>query len=1115
MDKITNIYIYLIGLVALASCSDDFDAPNRGQESDGNLCINFSVSQLNSIATRASDEVKSVHLYAFDASRCLQHEVLVLDNAISQEGGSSDALYFPNDDVKKNKDNVTFYFVANATDLPDEKGVSTFLGLNKDVDYIDVDGKFTVSSKGYTYSEIKSSETNAIPLYHNAVKITVSEAERVSQDYPVYGNGNTKYSFLTAWSAAKSPLFSGGISSVLENAVYGTPTAVVDNDLNSKTLTQEDYIHPTKNTGDNANKTFVVVKAVYREQDYYYRLDFQKKRKDGKSTEPFDVTANHWYQFLIKSVSGPGYATPAEAAKNPTPMVDYVIHDHAPVIYNMISDGSRELGVSHEVVRNTSDPGIQKDLYIKLFSPNADEMAEITMSNWKQYIHIDAPWLTVAAIEETTDPAHIGSDGFGDDNTSGADKNDTGRVWKVSLNFLDKPGTYETDIEVEWHGLSRKVPVIWNRKFDPSLLFSPEVSVKFFNSPCESWNNSCEMYDAKYFTSFIDTKSHGTSAEANCGSSRSSGLHFPMPYGDGSMWSYMYEVSLNSNLSSGAFNWSVRSDGVSGLKFSKNGSSDWNDSGVSGGRSDAKFYVTRSAGSNDYKYETGSLIITIDGIDYPLEVYHTGFFHQDKERPTNDGSVDAVKGSVNGGWTYYEVIGSNGDYWLDRNIGAKSCDDYIEGVSAYGSVDARGYYMLAAKYHSYSDPDMFSGLVPPGYDIPTVEQWDLLRKSTAFHAELSGAYYVAYLQTNVDNGKKVYFPRSQYYEGEGNIRGESRAGYFWTKTPASGVEKVEIGNWLKAMTVAGKSTSYINARVIGKDSDPFFLSMRAVRQKTGSTSTKRLSFLVKGATHVYLYTEEEGADGKKIRNAVTTWPGQAIGNAETVANSTDFFNFSYENKINDAEKFFVIFNYVGSSGQIYTMSKDKFGVDVTHTNINPGEAHGWQVYGATTDQFNITDYTDCRVTINESTSRQDTKWTCNPETSVTGGDVESYRRYRFYWKSGYENDGGTKERDYIYILSLPIGAKTINGATIKNGNWYDRISYDSSIRSNYFDFMIKESDVSFTAKFIVASDKSFANQSANLCVDAGKFKFDPGSGYYVYKYESTDFGTKQTDIICP
>lgn len=990
----------MASLLALAGCSDDFEPQTPGRlDADGTLHLSFGISPMRKGFTRAVDQIGDVTMYVYD------NDGGFLQKADLTVSGNT-AKVLLNSSVTDAGANAKFYFVANPIEMEGNGNSLTALNGATFNDIEDESERFIMSSKAISYSDIE----NTVPLYHNAAKISVHSAKEDSQSEVGYSAGSETYAFVPQGTAVKSPVMAGGLNAASVSSGLGTPSAT---NLPTELSADEQFVHPTNNTSSgNSNKSWIIVQATNPtdNEQYYYRLDFQVKVEKTPATTPatyevqaIDVRPNHHYEFLIKDIKGPGYKDIAQAAANPTPLLDYVIHDHAPVIYNMISDGSRELGVAKEKTRTETSPG-NEIFYVKLFSPTASEMDEIKNSNnWASIFGINVDWLKVTGVEEITASNlgenetwedFYGDSGVGVDNEGNPDTNSTGKVFRVKLQFsnTNNPGTLTTTIDVNWHGLSRSVDITWVRDFNTDNLFDPteKVQLKIYPKGNENWNESgYDLYNKDYFGDFLKNKVQGVKIDDNNGQQRDNGLHFPMPYGndENNKWTYIYKVKLNPDLGGGGdFSWNVTASGISSVKILI-------PQGSAKNKNDREFYITRSSSSNDFKYEKGKLILTIttnDGeVTYDnIALYHTGFFHDDDTTSAPDNSNDAQGGSNNktyvltnvdgvtshpGKLNYYEVVtvgeGENTEYWLDRNMGASSAQSHILG--GIENPQAQGYYMAAGYYWKYNAPIIFKNSVPPGYEVPSVEQWNKLKNASNFNIEQVGSYYYPTLRVG---DKEIYFPKGKYYNNTVQ-QGENRAGYYWTRDAATGTEKDETGSWLKCMQFAGTSSSYMNGRTMGRDGvDPYYMSLRAVAKSNSTVKhPEKFYFLVKGATHVYLY-KGEGKD----RVAAFSWPGKAIGNYST---SNKTYSFSYETTTSSPEELMVIFNFVDDKGRVYTMSKNVFNDTDDHYSINPDDARGWNVIGSK-EGSDFTAYTDCGVSISapldsDNKSQNGTLWTCN------------------------------------------------------------------------------------------------------------------------------------------
>lgn len=1035
MRKKLYLFILTVLSFSLTACQDDFESlTGGGIDEGGNIHLAFSLSPLKTDVTRASDALTKVHVYAYgtDGARLEDSDLEVND---VDGNGVYTGFFKPSDELAKNINSAKFYFIANMPTLKGTADTSTEGNLTGTMatTVVSSDDHFTLSSNGIGISAVKNS---TISLVHNAAKITVHNAVLKAGSNNEYEAGTQKYPFNTVGMAEESLLLAGGLS---ENGTKIKGENPTEQNYSGFTVTDaEKIVHPTINTGDYANQAFIIVKAPYENHDYYYRLDFQKadKLQSGVLTSnPFDIISNHHYQFLIKSINGMGYSTPEEAAKNPTPMVDFQIHDHAPVIYNMISDGSRELGVGKEVVNHNVANNSTAILNIKFFSPYESECNELTSENWQNYIKINDEWLTVKNITKLTGEENVGNDV--------PDGKHAGVVYGVELEFLPTldPGTLETRLSVTWHGLTRDVPVTWQRDFNTADLLEG-VEVKFFSNTSTSWTTTNEYHNPNYFGNFLPNQSVGTSAMANNDEARDDGLHFPISYGSNSKWTYMYKVTLNSKLFTGGETCNVSVEDVNNVLFSTTGNGNWVAT-VSCDGSNRVFYVRCT--DTDYTYTKGNLVLTLGNnvarksVTYKnIKLYHTGFFHKD-----NISHVRSGQTTHSDKYTYYEVVTNGNDHWLDRNIGATAATPYI--INGFGDSGAAGYYLVAAMYNSgkYVDPTIYDNLTPPGYSVPTVEQWDNLRKSSGFSSSLYGG---AFYNVSYKAEKTMYFQKAQYYDGN-TLRGENRAGYYWTRTAATGTEKEEVGDWLKCISMSGTATSYINGRVEGKsNTNPFYMPLRAV-STAASTSSNRLSFNVKGATHVFLYTKTGDT-----RVPVTTWPGKAISNYSSANNE---FSFSYETKTS-SDSFYVIFNYVDENGRIYTMSKNSFAGNVTHYNISPSVAEGWKVKGSTSDDFSTSKYADCGVSASTDPTEDGsgditTLWTCkSPARPDIYGSEE--KTYRILWpNTGYKK---------IKIISQNLGTPVL---VDKADLTWDSYNYNG-IRYGY-EFKTKITNLKFKLEF--------------------------------------------------
>lgn len=774
---------------------------------------------------------------------------------------------------------------------------------------------------------LNSLATTKLMLRRNVAKITVTETS------------DTPTSFESAlWGAALSGTLTAGITDHLtaspETPALTTPAALnPDNGMYSPI-----YIYPTINNGN----TFLIVKASFNNNDYYYRIDFNNE--SGR----LNLKANHWYEVIVGEINGTGFDTPDEAAKHPSSGINATIYDHAPDVYDMISDGIRELGVT-DIINYTGTPNAEgiyseKILTIKYYSAVADEMKKAPEVKSKD------GWLAIS------DPAISDGDGSGT----------PGKIATYRLRFktTDALGSLKGKITTFWRGLDRETVVNWTRAFNGNNVSEATLTIKNGSNSTDATINTYWDFLAGKGTLGSKTgdtpKLFGISSDKMGGKTRNEGFHFPVMYGKkGQEWSYEYNITMKL-ADEEDFSWSLTFDSKCDNVIKNNVTISPESGNHKKGNSDVSFKLTCPATAGGYTYGTGKLILTITPTEqsqatskrYEFGLYHTGFFHFDTGNHRTD--------SHETGYYYYEVLpitietSSEIRYILDRNLGAKAAGMYIQksdGTSHIGAgaawpfnceeESAGGYYKVAVyNDKKYEDPAIFddeeyvNGTIqtrvsPPGYRVPQQDVWDALRNSSKFitrqlsanNISYFSSFYVSTVKENgVSRNDTIYFPKSRYLDGT-NQNGETNTGYYWTKTPAAGTEKDEIGKWLKSLQINGSSSTYINGNITD-----YSMSLRCVNDITDEKSVKVTAFNVNGATHVFLYSGNI-SDGKYM----STWPGIPIGNHSTM--ETGWFNFVYESTSYSADDLKVIFNFVESTGEIKTISKNQ--------KSSLKEAEGW------------------------------------------------------------------------------------------------------------------------------------------------------------------------------
>ncbi|MDE6237434.1 MAG: fibrobacter succinogenes major paralogous domain-containing protein, partial [Muribaculaceae bacterium] len=863
-----------------------------------------------------------------------------------------------------------------------------------------------------------------IPLYRNLARAFVY----------VDGNSEASKTFelieYNIWNGAPSAYAAAGLFQNADNTNVKTTFPQVFN----KGLAQEpngslsapNYVYAYPQSECNSlhdpssdNRAFMIVKGNYNGKETFYRIDFRTASKEQSNVEgeavKFDyflLQPNHEYQVKIVKVKREGYSSAEEAARHPqTDFIVAEIHDHVPAVLSMTSDGVRELGVASSFV--SDDNAVDGAFTMRLFSKVSDTEYPELFSDLNASIYDNNKGFTIEVIEgkewlKLDNLIEAGEESINEPGDSHAPQG--GKVYKVGMKFASSfaMGVQTGRIRVSWRGLSREVRVVWNNTFDVSDLVE---AAELFIRGGDSSNPSDQFKTGRYFDwlknnagSDYENKVFGVEATNNIGNGqdndmtmevRNEGIHLPLAYGGkDSQWKYEYTLTFDVNKlasklqqSFSSFDYRFEMEGA-GAKYNdllKNRSS------VDGSGSQRKIVINPICAELGTEYYTGKLIITINGEDLPgIDVYHTGFFHLVAPRGTTGSPISHAVTNKNkypdAGWYYYEVRSFGDRLWLDRNIMAKGSGMEIQNTSGQSIVsnravpfnpNAAGGYFKPAKWvpKGNVEDNIYSELCPPGFRIPTTNEWDIIRNSSAFvttQATAGGStFYRAYV--NDIYGNKIFLPKVGYQttsgpDGYSGTRtGDSRAGYYWTRSEAHGLEKDQIGNWLQALMLQGESNVYMNGEV-----SKYGMQIRAIDDAAIQNNTETFGFNVIGATHVYIYDATEpwtAADflDKTVvdaaKNGLMPWPGQEIGNAKTMRavkqngkyinpedNGRDAREFTFTYSVNTKkENLRFVFAYV-KNGKIIVFSRAR------HDDVNgTAKYEGWPLKGSY--KFSIEDPT--------------------------------------------------------------------------------------------------------------------------------------------------------------
>lgn len=1130
------ISVTFASIFLFAACSEDLDVSEGIIYNDRAefLSINFIMPEAERIITRASNDnnnerhINDLTLLLFNSndknSTVLYREDLDIESIsnINQVSNETNSFTY-NLNFSKADGNILYYAIANASSL-----IKDFTsGSGKKIS----DLESIISSSGYqndnaflmSGSVLESGVKVTIPLIRSASKITVKD-ENSNDNFELTDVGfsmkTANECYLTAGSVSSTnKLIENYESRIVGNKITGSDGSV----------RYDAYANPTvtyKETGTVKKfLTYLVIKGKYEGTEYYYAVPLF----DMKSKTYFHIEPNHWYDVRISEVSRAGYTTEDEAIKNPiTEYVSYSIHDHVADVFSMVSDGIHELGapLSIELQKTgTVDNNVTTEFTIRCYSANGEEFNLIDLeasvtdgSDWIEILSEPAP------IVKDQEP-----DGEECDNP-GKLITFTAKVKNPEKLYTDKEGV----ITIKWKELERTIPVHYTSDFNPEAAISVKLTIKgdddiyYIGDYGPFIRGTGKPGIRRYTEGSTDhpklwgISSGETGTELNDmladGKLRAQGFHFPMPYGTGDPWEYEYDVDLEGSCIEGNIVSRITAT-VTGSQFA---GVVWTPTeGTTKGR------LTFPDSGNNYNYSVGSIKFTIyyknsenesqelaQKSEVSFSLYHTGFFHWEGNEDSDYKYVpeDEI------GYYYYEVVElGEGNYWLDRNIGAKSNDMFVDKKvsvedSNIGKEEAVGrYYTVADIQGDYENPkfDNFHNYIcPPGYRIPTSSEWNDVRLSPDFITEnvSSGdvTYVSAFFQTIAAGN--VYFPKARYYQDAGSYyetggttenkvkfktledvnSGDASAGYYWTLTTAPGMEKEHMGKWLRALYINGASTTYMNGSIID-----YKMPVRCKRKTPIITENNYVSFNVHNVTHVYIFNQEGGAP-------LYSFPGKAVSSNVSSAQ----WQYFYCTTSADLSTLRVIFTHVDASGKVQIFSKD--GNSFTDTRklneIIGNSEYSWKLEDVLKQSIDFCEVgegrdnnvlenrpDDCGQELTGGGSASENSFNLNDELifvwpkTINGEDYPNFFAWcsrdtggnyiiaeREDWDNGVSHSGEI-ENMYKYSWTLGETIKYFTARVCRNGN---QINFEISFNNSTNTFEIKHQSNLTTGGTITKTEKS-------------------------------------------
>lgn len=941
----------------VASCADEELIQTSGYRDGEAVTLSFNISvpaETEVAVTRAINEnqVDNLTLLVFsDNSKdgVLQQVCTSYDNAGEEfnKGTMSDGADGTHKKftvtLEASKEEKAIYILANAGSLLFGDASSIAIGSTTLGQLHLMATSITSSSSTFIMSGCKvlpiphaDLMTQDFPIYRSHAKVTVNVAEKLKGKFTLQG-----FYLCNAQkdaSVVAYPLYDGQLSSTLPEAtddpVEGEITDLSDfESQNLKTDTQ--YPAPTQNkVADNRQNTqlFLLVKGDYTEEGqsvtYYYHADF--KTEDG----PLDVRPNHHYKVTITDVDRIGYYDSLEGLKGAIAGAENAtvdIRDINPDSHHMASDGVTEVGVKNDTlyITGTEEEGPKVKFPVTVYPSIKNDNATITIDIEEE----DQSWLALAAT----------TNGFP---TEEKDVSIDNRPDKYSISTVtlktklpnNSGERREARVGISCRGVLTYVTVIQQPPFSADKFGSVSLTVKEYERDPDTWKVT-ETKDRGTYPNYWEfirsdesssTRVYGINPEAMGGKVRTEGFHAPMS--DFQQFVYTFTLPVDDNYADCSWQVEVDEDYKDKLLFWDGDASTPGEGSTSlrpkgTGMTGQTFTFTNDLlalqeggdiKKDAYRYGEKAFRIVVTHPNgtketYAYDLYHTGVFNYDKgtSQYRTDGRTDP-------GWYYYEVILMGRNYWLDRNLGAKSSAYYSKAMGGSDEDAAGGLYSIA-NTPTNGEVNIISGkelekIAPKGFRVPYMSEFQALTTDSRFRQEFvygtGGGYWDARYETGNPDQGTVYFPKNGMWYG-GAAAGTGDTGYYWTQTAALGASGEERGYWLQDMQLSGSNASANRYRIYQNGTqNPTGMSVRCVYNSRVVETLHRYECYVKGYTHVFLYYE----DAEGGRTYLNTWPGEMISIYDEKALSM-YHTFTYESVTNYPE-LKVVFNLVDNDGTV-------------------------------------------------------------------------------------------------------------------------------------------------------------------------------------------------------
>lgn len=748
-----------VGLTA-GGCADDTFDPVRGYDTDREVKLNLRLPAFAAASTRAVDEdaLQDIKIYF------MQGDAVESDKTLSLADGNLEL----GEGANKNIATATVLVPAGTTSIR-LVGNYTAAGLIDETDENVM--TFNPNSKSalvfYGESTVQNLESGNgnIDLYRSCAKTTFALDEELTDfevvSYAFYGKPNSGIVAYTT-PEATTPNLPAGI------AYANDPVTVSATDMDASP-----YYHYEAAAG----KCCWIIEGKYNGQVGYYKVayieDDDEEHTADNNAEELALLRNHHYQFVIKGVNAPGYATPAAALEAPAEnRLRVVLNDHAENIFDIIACADYYLGVKDEVTASAENKYYEFDI-ISSYKDGLPTATLVETADWISDIK-------VAVSKNTT--------------TAPTD----GKLYTVSCT-LD-PNTASSDsrtakILIRVGDLSREVRLTQEGADFMYGALAPQVAILNSEVTSPEFTTGTLSGEVNYF-GFLKESLNGETEE-EMGVSRGDGLHFQVYAESGKQFTYK----------------------IAKLPTSKSPTLKETDSSLVTVKEEGDYWTVEltAAGNENYKIWTSSLVMQDGEVTITYQVYHTGIIHYLDD--SDKSQMAGPSGQTVNGWFYYEQVDVTGDdgqtyHILDRNIGASSNVAYSPGSTFLSNAtEARGAYLI----------------VPGPQEMAKLEA-----KLPAGFNTLPGMYHLANMGFKLFNAAegsmgwdtqsnsllpRIYLPVAGSMDGTSHVD-EFRA-EIWSNTMVQGNQgffpgDAEYGYWYRILNVYGAEINITTQRIASR-----------------------------------------------------------------------------------------------------------------------------------------------------------------------------------------------------------------------------------------------------------------------------------------------------------